>query len=146
MDDGSVDFSVEVSFIASSPDSLTDEQVAILWTALQERVDGDDVEYGADFDLGQEVEAQIGLVRAMRRSVITESGQVLPGVASRELKEVVSASTTLLSTLSKSHEKIMSFDRMRAIEHAAADAVRTLPHEQQQLFFQTLEEKLEAIE
>ena len=140
------DFSNEVEFIASCPEALTEEQAAILWNAIQSRLASIDIDYGANFDIVAEVEAQIALVRAMRRSVVTAGGQLMPGIATRELKEVVSASTTMLTTLSKSHEKIMSFDRIRAIETSTVDAVKTLPAEQQTIFFETLERKLSAIE
>jgi len=144
MDEVGPELSEQVEIIASSPDSLTDEQVAVLWGAIQHRL-GDSVEYGADFDLAAEVESQIAMVRAMRRNVITDAGTVLPGVAARELKEVVSASTTLLSTLTKSHEKILSFDRMRSIETATVAAIKELPPERQALFFETLESRLSDI-
>lgn len=144
MDPGGVNLESEVDAVAANAESLTLDQVSLLFQALQPHMD-DSVVYGAEFDLSSEVQAQIKMVRAMRRSVITDAGIALPGISARELKEVVSASTTLLTTLTKSHDKIMGYERMRALEAATVAAVEGLSEASQRAFFTTLEEKLEGI-
>lgn len=106
----------------------------------------DTVTYGADFDFTAEITAQIQAVRAMRRSVMSDSGHVLEQVSARELKEVVSASSTLLQTLLKTHEKVMNFSRLRAVEKAVTGLILTLEKDQQKVFFEALETELSLID
>lgn len=145
-DDLGPDLSTEVEAILAAPGELTANQAEALFTVLAPRFQDDSAEYGAHFDMAAEVSAQIKAVRAMRRSVMTDAGTVQPGVAARELKEVVSASNTLLQTLLKTHERLLNFDRQRALEAATVTAVETLPEENQQTFFKALEAELEAIQ
>ncbi len=135
-----------IELIETMADDLRDDQVGRLWTVLAERAPGEAaVKYGADFDLKEEVQAQIQAVRAMRNAIMP-GGIVRQGTPAREIKEVVTASSTLLTTLMKMHEKVMSFDRSRAIEEAVTETMKTLPDEKQKMFFSLLEENLSAIE
>ena len=143
-DPDAVDLTDPVHSILETPEALTNEQVSALLRALVP-FSGTTIEYGADFDMKEIIQEQLQLVRAMRNSVLTEEGHRLPGVTARDLKEVVSASTTLTTTLMKSHEKIMNYDRQRAIEEATVAAIRKLPEEAQGAFFTVLEEKLGEI-
>lgn len=140
-----IDLSHHVEAILAAHAELTYEQAEALWIALSERFADETVEYGADFDLTQEVEAQIRAVRAMRESVITKEGKVKSGVGARDLKEVVTASNTLLQTLMKTHEKVLNYDRQRALEEATVAAVETLGDEEKTRFFTVLEARLESI-
>ena len=144
-DTGGDDINIDeyISAIEVMSDHLTDEHVSRLFCLLQGRAET--VEYGASFDIKEEVQMQIMAVRAMRNAVMP-NGKVRPGLASREVKEVVTASSTLLNTLMKTHKDVMSFSRSRAIEEAVTTTVRTLPEDQQQAFFAVLEENLSAIE
>lgn len=100
--------------------------------------------YGADFSLLQEMEELLNMARALRQHVMT-GNQVAEGIGTREVKEAVSASNTLLSTLIKVHEQVLSFERQRAIEQATIKAIGTLPEESRAQFFSTLEELLESV-
>ena len=133
----------QVSTIEAMADELSEEEIARLWTVLAGRAEAG-VDYGPEFDMGKEVEMQILAVRAMRNSIMP-GGIVRPGTPAREVKEVVTASSTLLTTLLKTHEKIMSYDRQRAIEEATVEVIKTLPDEQRDQFFKLLEESLSAI-
>ncbi len=124
---------------------ITQEQATTLRDLAMTRLP-DDFTYGADFDFASEVTAQIRAVRAMRRSVMSDSGKVLENVSARELKEVVSASSTLLQTLLKTHEKVLSFDRQRAVERSVVEVVKRLGKDEQTLFFATLDVELGLIE
>jgi len=139
------DLSSEVAAILMAPAELTDDQALALYTLLTPRFTENSVTYGADFDLVAEVEAQILAVRAMRDSVILPGGRVKNGVPARELKEVVTASNTLLQTLMKTHERVLNYDRQRALEAATVAAVEGLPEEAKQAFFSALEKELSAI-
>ena len=134
-----------IDLIDTLSEGLRDDQVTRLWGILSGRGGGDKVEYNASFDIKEEIQAQIVAVRALRNSVMP-GGVVRPGLPAREIKEAVSASSTLLSSLMKHHEKVLSMDRQRAIELAVTDAVRSLPDEQRETFFSLLEENLSAIE
>lgn len=138
-----VDIDEYISAIEVMSDHLTDEHVSRLFCLLQGRAQT--VEYGASFDIKEEVQMQIMAVRAMRNAVMP-NGRVRPGLASREMKEVVTASSTLLNTLMKTHDKIMSLERQRAIEEAVTTSIQTLPEEQKKQFLATLAENLSTIQ
>jgi hypothetical protein len=139
------DLSAEVAAILMAPAELTEDQALALYNVLAPRFLDGAVNYDADFDLRGEVEAQIRAVRAMRDSVILPGGAIRPGVASRELKEVVTASNTLLQTLMKTHEKVLNYDRQRSLEAATVAAVQSLSPSQRETFFETREAELENI-
>lgn len=106
----------------------------------------EDPEYGADFDMIEEVNEQIKAVRALRSSVLDPvTGQVRDDKSSRDVKEIVSTSATLLTSLMKFHEKIINQDRMRALEQATIEVVKDLSPEAQEKFFTALEEKYAQI-
>jgi hypothetical protein len=138
-----VELDEHISTIEMMADELSEEEIARLWAVLQARVQT--VEYGAEFDINEEVQMQIMAVRAMRDSIMP-GGRMRVGVPAREMKEVVTASSTLLNTLLRTHEKILNYDRQRAIEEATIEAISTLPDENKELFFKALGENLSAIE
>lgn len=139
------DLSAEVATILMAPAELTEDQALALYAVLAPRFTDGDFEYGADFDLAGEVGAQIRAVRAMRRLVMTDDGVVVPGTPAREVKETVTASNTLLNTLLKTHEKVLNFNRLRAIETATSAALEDLDESAKTVFFQRLEKELEGI-
>lgn len=104
-----------------------------------------DPKYGAEFDLSDEVNQQIRAVRALRNHVLDESGNIKDGSGPRDVKEMIASSNTLLSSLMKFHDKIINQNRMRLIEQATVEAVKTLPTENQEIFFQKLQEGLDKI-
>lgn len=136
----------EVEMIAVNHHLLRADQVSVLLAAVESHIDRDEVEYGADFDIKDEINSQIQMVRAMRRSVLAEDGKIKMDVATRDLKEVMAAGTTLTNLLMKSHEQILNADRQRAMETALKSAVSTLDKDAQAQFFDTLESLLESIE
>jgi len=139
------DLDTEVEMILNHPGLLRDEQLDNLHTILSEYLPSS-VKYGADFDFNHEIEAQIVAVRAMRARVMTPGGQLKVDIPIREAKETLAAGTTLLQTLMKNHEKVMNFNRQRAIEEATIQAIRNLPQENQDQFFASLKDLLDGIE
>jgi len=105
----------------------------------------EDPNYGADFDMSVEVNDQIRTVRALRAMVINENGTIKTGYTARDAKELISASGTLLGSLMKFHDKIINQSRMRMVEQATIEVIKTLPEDSQVKFFETLKIKLEAI-
>ena len=94
------------------------------------------------FDIGDEIRMLIKAVRGLRRNVMTDSGHMLGENDTRDVKEVISSSTHLFSLLLKAQEKIDHMSRMQSIEEAAVAAVRTLPDDAQDAFFEVLEKRL----
>lgn len=133
-----------IEMIEAMSAHLRDDQVVKLGSIISERAEVGVVTYDANFDMMGEVESQIRAVHAMRNAIMP-GGVVRAGTPAREIKEVVTASSTLLTTLMKMHEKVMSFDRSRAIEEAVSDTVSTLDQEAQDRFFALLKENLSAI-
>jgi len=142
--DHDVELDGYIDMIDALSGSLREDQVVRLFSLLAGMGGVEQVEYNASFDLKDEVQAQIQAVRAMREAVMP-NGVVRAGTPAREVKEVVTASSTLLNTLMKMHERVMSFDRSRAIEEAVTTTIRTLPDDQQKMFFTALEDNLSAI-
>lgn len=133
---------------------LTGQQLADLSTALQNAYPKvfcnsntpiDDPGYGADFDIASEINDQIRVVRALRSTIVDEDGSLKDGIAPREAKEMISAGSTMLASLMKFHEKVINQDRMRAVETATIDTIKTLPEQQQDDFFAALESALATI-
>lgn len=104
-----------------------------------------DVTYGAEYDMTSEVEGLIQSVRAMRGSVMTEDGRMRTDVTPREMKDVVTATSSLMNLLMKSHEKLMDFDRQRALEQATIEILREMGGEEiVTKFVENMEARLEA--
>ena len=144
---GHVDLSHPTELIASTPESLTEDQLGILWVAISSQMKEDEVRFNSDFSLANEIEAQIKLVRLMRANIATPDGrQLLPGVDGRSLKDIITASTNLVSTLVKNQAQVLNFSRMQAIEKSVSEVVREFPADVQDKFFALLKKKLAAID
>ena len=103
------------------------------------------VVYGPEFDIADEISQQITAVRALRESVLP-GGVVRAGLPAREIKDAISASSTLITNLMKHHDKILGFERSRAVELAVSETIKTLSDEDRATFMKKLEENLSAIE
>jgi hypothetical protein len=101
-------------------------------------------QYGSDFSLTEEVNEMLKMARALRKDLMV-GDFISDDATTRDVKEAVSASNTLLNTIIKSHGQLMSFERQRAIEKAVVDSVMYLPDEQKTNFFKVLEKNLEKI-
>jgi hypothetical protein len=135
------DLEEEVELILRFPQLLTDDQLINL-QAILGHYGVDAVPYGADFNFKVEIEAQLAAVKALRAKVMGPGGLLLDGVSTREAKEVIGASSTLITTLMRHHEKIMNFERLRALEEAVKAAVQTLPEGAREAFFAEMERRL----
>lgn len=131
----------EVELILRYPQLLTDEQLVNL-QAILGHYGVDAVPYGAEFNFKSEIESQLAAVKALRAKVMGPNGQLLEGVSTREAKEVIAASSTLITTLMRHHEKILNFERLRVLEEAVKAAVQTLPESAREAFFTEMEKRL----
>lgn len=102
--------------------------------------------YGAEFDLAEEVEQQIKAVRAIRANVFDSNGNLRSSVSSREAKEIISTGSTMLGTLMKYHEKVMNMERLRKLEQAVIEALMDADEAFKDKVMENLEQKLEAAE
>jgi len=134
----------EVEAILNAPQLLSKEQLKDLACILQDYLPKG-VQYDADFDLLGEVSDLLTTIKAMRSKVMTDAGVPREDVSARDLKEVATASNTLLQTLLKVHTQIMSMNRQRAIEKAVAETMREQPEDIQNMYFQRLELELALI-
>ncbi len=128
-----------------NPDQLTElaEELMSLGV-IKESDDGEGVEYDAKFDLTEEIGMQLKMVHALRRKVMV-NGTIRSGVSAREVKEVVSTTSTMLNTLMKNHEKMMSMDRQRAVESSTISVLRELGNDGLvDKFFEKMGEALEG--
>jgi hypothetical protein len=111
---------------------------------LTQPVEG--VVYGADYDLKSEVENLITAARALKNSVMYANGDIKPGITPREMKEVVTSTSSLISLLMKSHEQLMNFDRQRILEQSTVEVLREMGGEEiVSRFVKMMEERLEAV-
>lgn len=97
-------------------------------------------ESAGKFDLLAEVQEQMAVVQALRRK-LTDVDAL--DVSPRDLKDLITTSTSLFSMLTKQHNDIMNQDRVRKIEAATVSVILTLPQEMQDKFFGELHKSLE---
>lgn len=90
--------------------------------------------------LREEVQEQMTYVQEFRRRV-QQRGE---GATTREVKDMLQASTSLFSMLTKMNEEITNQDRLRHIENATVEAIKTLDGKAQSRFFEYLERVLES--
>lgn len=88
------------------------------------------VEYGANYDIRDEIQSLISAVRAMRGTVMEEDGSIKVGVSAKDVKETITSMTSLMNFLMKSHKEVMTFDRHRALEQATIDTLKELGGEE----------------
>lgn len=89
-----------------------------------------------DLDLLAEARELHDLVRTMRNTLTSEGGDV------SEITKLVSASSTLYGLITKYQQDHLNMDRIRKIELATIEAVKTLDAEAQSIFFGELERLL----
>ncbi|MCB0386764.1 MAG: hypothetical protein KDD43_15325 [Bdellovibrionales bacterium] len=107
---------------------LSQGQVTRILSILSEKSWLDEVtsvDYGADFDLNQEIGQMIGAVRALRARVFV-NGKLAEGISVKEAKEVINMANPMINTLMKNQKELMSMDRHRAIEQATVDCLKEL--------------------
>ena len=105
---------------------MTQEQKRAIYTVLRSEMGTDksnNNEYGPYFSFQTEINEQIEAVRAMRKQVMN-GNRMNPDVSIRDAKETLSASTSLLQTLVKSHKDIQNFERLREVENILVEVAK----------------------
>ena len=100
--------------------------------------------YGADFSLADEIGLQIVAVQNLRQHVFP-NGHLREGCNIREAKEVLTTCNVMCKTLMDNHERIMSMERMRAVEAATVDILIELDDGLKERFLERLRARLEGL-
>ena len=103
-------------------------------------------EYDENYSLKDEMATMIVAVKAMRGEIF-DGNRLRNGVGLKDVKEFVTASNSIMSTLMKSHEKLMSMERHRSIEQATVEVLKEIGgSEVVDRFVTLMESKLETRE
>lgn len=142
-----IDMNELVSVLLGRRDYLSQEQKtqlaalappeAFILPANARRNRDDAPSFGEKFDMLEEVEAQIRLIREMRENVYDDDGNLDVKLA----KDTASSATSLLSLLNKLHEEIVNRRRLQEIEDALVESLRDAPEEVRARFFENLESR-----
>lgn len=100
--------------------------------------------YGADFSLADEIGLQIVAVQNLRQHVFP-NGHLREGCNIREAKEVLTTCNVMCKTLMDNHERIMSMERMRAVEAATVDILVEIEDGLKEQFLERLRVRLEGL-
>jgi len=100
----------------------------------------DDDEGGVDFDLHKEVVDQLNAVKHLRKAAMNSDGTLVAGI--REAKETLSATTSLLTLLTKLQGDIYNSDRVRTIQKITIETLKEVDPTLQEKFILLLEERL----
>ena len=84
-------------------------------------------------DFVSELSEQLEMVKTLRSAI--------DGDDPRQIKDLVSASTTLFSMITKLNDDILNQQRIRKIENATVEAIKTLPEESREAFYVALGER-----
>lgn len=120
---------------------MSDHQAARLSLMLNQVKHPDEVNAAAPDalnDLLLEVQAQMAFLKGFREQVMMKGNSA----STREVKDMIQASTSLFTMLTKMNEGITNQDRLRKVENATVEVIRTLPAAAQSEFFTALEAAL----
>ncbi len=132
-----------IAVLRECADQLTSEQAESIIRMVRQH-HADKVEFGAAFDMGEEIGQQLTLARAMRARLLDENGKLSQRFSAKEAKEVTSASTSLINVLTRTMKEVLNFQRLLKIENAVKAAVATMPEDAQEEFLSELKRQLEA--
>lgn len=118
------------------------EQLQALQAALP-LVTEDDLEYGAKFNMLQEINQQMNIIKGLRKEVFTASGRLKTGVDLKDAKYVLQANDGMLKTMMAQHEKLVNMERFQKIETAVHKALDKLPAAEREVFLEELTRILE---
>lgn len=110
-------------------------------------VDPDEV---GEFNLEEEIQSQIAMLKRMRKKLTLEDGGLSSSVSYKEIKEVVSSCSSVMGTLMKYHKDAKTIQRNRAVEQATIHAIESMAERYgdktvAQEFLEKLKEQLEQL-
>jgi hypothetical protein len=134
-------------FDAIDPNELVDfliERKSILprdvKSRLRDNFSESNSEDKEEIDLYQEVLEQVKAVRALRQSVVSASGKLGAGI--RDTKEALSATTQLLSLLTKIQSEVLNMDRVRTLQKTTVEVLNEIDPALRIKFVDLLEQRL----
>ena len=93
---------------------------------------------GNSGDMLFEIKEQMEMVRALRQKVLANQGDT----QIRELKDLISSTTTLFAMYTKYSADIVNQDRMKKVESAVVESLKMLEPQVQDRYYEHLEELL----
>ena len=116
-------------FLSGTLPRLTESMVEALLDAMHAQgigtTDVPQLEYDETYSLKDEMTMLLVAVRAMRNEIL-DGDRLRKNVGVKDLKEFLGSSSTIMSTLMKNHEKLMSMERHRAIEQATIETLKEI--------------------
>lgn len=107
-----------VKTICEAPQFITDAHLQMLVSVVPRlNLNAAKPELG-DFDMREEIAAQLAVVRNLRAGLFDSSGKLMAGKDAREAREVITAASNLFSLLMKHEETLDRNARLQAIEQA----------------------------
>jgi hypothetical protein len=117
------------TFLSATLPNLPEHLLPRLVDALNGRgaleSSGEAVDYDAAYDMRNEMEMMLSTCRAMRNHVL-DGDRVRDGIAFRDLKDFMTSVSSMMSTMMKNHEKLMTMDRHRAVEQATIQVLKEI--------------------
>ena len=116
-------------FLSGVLPRLTESMVEALLDAMHAQgigtTDVPQLEYDESYSLKDEMTMMLVAVRAMRNEIL-DGDRLRKNVGVKDLKEFLTSSSSITSTLMKNHEKLMSMERHRAIEQATIETLKEI--------------------
>jgi hypothetical protein len=139
---------ISVQTVLENYGRLTPSQVEALHGVLMELgADNDEggEAYGPDFDMTGFIQGMIRTTRKIEQRLYRpgEDGMTASFTA-QELGGIINANKNLMTLIARHHDKVMGWERQRAVEAAHLAAARELPVDLQDKYLARLQAELEA--
>lgn len=121
---------------------VTDSGMRALREAIERKLPA---EFDEDFDMRNELQMQMQLVKSVRSHILNEEGSIKSTASVSEVKSVIDASMKLADALNKLNKDLINQERIQAIEASFMQiAQETMTEEDQKRMLELLERKLKA--
>lgn len=99
-----------------------------------------------DFSVRDELIIQMKIVKAVRSTILSPSGQLNKNTTINEVKSIMSSSMALLKEIKEANKDLLSMDRIKAMETSFLETVQRFPEPEQKEFVNLLERRMKAQE
>lgn len=125
-----------------SENKLSEAHINALVDALP--IDAFDNDYDEKFNLREELNCQIQVVRGLRKEIFSKNGSLKEGHGVDDATRVLNASRDLLKLLQTQHEELVNYERIQAIETSFLDVIAEMPLAEQERYQASLASYLEV--
>lgn len=94
------------------------------------------------FNIKEELQTQMQIVRSVRSTILSPSGQLNKNTTVSEVKAVMDSSMRLTTAIQAAQKEITNMERIQAVEAAFLEVIAEFPEEQQKLYVQRLEHRM----